>query len=68
MALNFHIASKLWGMKLQQTGVCTGVIIFLVQVPSPPEWAHGCLEDLKVFLQERIAEGSYKPMFHEGLT
>ena len=47
---------------------CIGFILSLYsQVLSPPDWAHGRLDELKSFLEDRVRDGSFKPLFKEGL-
>ena len=42
--------------------------VALLQVPAMPNWhAHGKLEELRVFLNARVADGSFHPVMQEGL-
>ena len=44
------------------------VFSYTTKVPDPPrQWLHADLEQLREFLQARVADGSYVPVVLEGL-
>ena len=38
------------------------------QAPQAPEWRHADLDQLKAFIRARVSDGSYCPVFTNGLA